>query len=188
MIWLVMGVLLWSVAHLFPAVAAPARADLAKRLGPPYQGVFSLVILASIVLMVLGWRSAEPTHVYLPPTWGRVATNVLLVLALWLFVVSAMASNVKRVLRHPQLTGLVTWSVAHLLSNGDARSLVLFGGLGVWAIVGMLAINRRDGAWQKPDALPMSGEWKIVAIALAGFALLYLAHPYFAGVPATPHF
>ena len=30
-------------------------------------------------------------------------------------------------LRHPMLTGVVVWAVAHLLVNGDAASLVLFG-------------------------------------------------------------
>ena len=37
-------------------------------------------------------------------------------------------------LRHPMLTGVVVWAVAHLLVNGDVASLVLFGWLGLWAV------------------------------------------------------
>ena len=105
--------------------------------------------------------------------------------ALLLFAASGMTTNIKRVLRHPQLTGVATWGAAHLLANGDLRSLVLFGGLGLWAIVAMLCINRRDGAWQKPELQPMLGEWKPLAAAVAGFVVLYLLHPWIAGVPAT---
>jgi uncharacterized membrane protein len=108
--------------------------------------------------------------------------------ALLLFAASGMTTNIKRVLRHPQLTGLATWAAAHLLANGELRSLVLFGGLGLWAVVAMLFINRRDGAWQKPEPQPMAGEWKPAAAAVAGFAVLYLLHPWIAGVAPTPLF
>ena len=187
MTWLVLGVLLWSAAHLLPSAGAPLRARAVERLGRAYQGVFALTILASIGLMVLGWRSTLPTAVYAPPAWGSAASNVLVFLALLLFVASGMTTNIKRVIQHPQLTGMATWAAAHLLSNGELRSLVLFGGLGLWAIAAILFINHRDGAWEKPEPQPMAGEWKPLAAAIVGFAILYLLHPYIAGVSATPH-
>ncbi len=187
MVWLVIGVLLWSSVHLLPSVGRPARTRLIERLGEqPYKGGFSLMLVFAIVLMVIGWRSSAPTLVYLPPAWSSLAGNVLVFVALVLFAVSGLASNVKRVIRHPQLTGVAVWAGAHLLANGDSRSLVLFGGLGLWALVEMVCINRRDGAWVKPDPQPMSGEWKPVGAAVVVFALLFLLHPYIAGVPATP--
>ena len=188
MTWLVLGVLLWSAAHLFPSAGAPLRARAVERLGQAYQGVFALVILASIGLMVLGWRSTLPTAVYTSPAWGSAAANVLVFIALLLFVASGMTTNIKRVIQHPQLTGVATWAAAHLLSNGEFRSLVLFGGLGLWAIAAILFINRRDGARERPEPQPLAGEWKPLAAAIVGFAVLYLLHPYIAGVSATPHF
>ena len=62
MIWLVLGVLLWSATHLLPCTSARLRTRAMERLGPGYQGVFALTILASIVLMVIGWRSAAPVR------------------------------------------------------------------------------------------------------------------------------
>ncbi len=188
MAWLVLGVLLWSAVHLLPSAGAPVRARAVERLGPAYQGVFTLAILASIGLMVFGWRSTPPTVLYTPPSWGSAAANVLVFIALLLFAASGMATNIKRAIQHPQLTGMATWAAAHLLSNGEVRSLVLFGGLGVWAIAAIPFINHRDGAWERPEPQPMAGEWKPLAAAIVGFAVLYLLHPYIAGVSATPHF
>ena len=188
MTWLVLGVLLWSGVHLLPIAGRPLRARAVAQLGPAYQGLFALVILASIGLMVLGWRSTPPTAVYGAPAWGSAVTNGLVFIGLLLFAASGMTTNVKRVLRHPQLTGFATWAAAHLLSNGDIRSLVLFGGLGLWAVVAIPLINRRDGAWVKPEPQPLAAEWKPLAAAIVVFAVLYFAHPYFAGMPATPRF
>ena len=117
---LMLGVLLWSVTHLFPTAGAPARKRLIGKVGEQtYKGVFALTILASIVMMVFGWRGITPTVVYLPSAWGYVAAELLVLVALVLFVVSGLPSNLKRAVRHPQLSGLVVWSAAHLLANGD---------------------------------------------------------------------
>lgn len=188
MAWLVLGVLMWSAFHLLPSAAAPTRARLAEQLGRAYQGLFALAILASIGLMILGWRSTFPMAVYVPPTWGSAAANLLVFCALLLFASSGMGTNIERLVRHPQLTGMATWAAAHLISNGDSRSLVLFGGLGLWAVAAIFFINRRDGAWDRPGPKPLAGEWKPVVAAAVGFGVLYLLHPYFAAVSATPHF
>jgi len=184
---LLLGVLVWSAAHLLPCSGAALRASLIGRLGEgPYKGLFALTIVLSVVLMVLGWRSIQPTHLYAFPAWSRLAANVLMVLSLVLFAASGVPTNLKRVLRHPQLMAVITWSLAHLLANGDSRSLVLFGGIGLWALSAILLINRRDGAWQKPEPLPLSAELKPVIGGIVAFVLVYLAHPWIAGVSAAP--
>jgi len=188
MVWLVLGVLLWSGLHLLPSAGASLRRRAVQTLGPAYQGLFALGILVSVGLMVLGWRSTPPTApIYVPPTWSTAATNGLVFVALFLFAASGVATNVKRIIRHPQLSGVATWSAAHLLSNGDLRSLVLFGGLGIWALTAIHFINRRDGAWVKPEVQPALAALKPLAAAVVGFGVLYLAHPYIAGVAPTPH-
>ncbi|MCP4002644.1 MAG: NnrU protein [bacterium] len=188
MIWLLLGVLLWSGAHLLPSAGASQRARLIERLGQAYQGLFALTILVSMGLMIFGWRSTVPSPVYGAPGWSRTVAPILVFGALFLFAVAGLPSNFKRLVRHPQLTAVATWSVAHLVANGDLRSLVLFGGLGAWAIVAIHFINRRDGAWQKPDPLPMAGEWKPLVGAIVVFGILHAVHVYIAGVPAPPQF
>ena len=89
---------------------------------------------------------------------------------------------IKQILRHPQLTGVLIWAAAHLMMNGDSRSLVLFGGLGSWALLEIIFINRRDGAWVKPEVPGIGQEIKILAISLVAFLALMFGHPWFAGV------
>jgi uncharacterized membrane protein len=80
-----------------------------------------------------------------------------------------MKSNVRRVIRHPMLTAAVLWSVAHIAANGTARAVVLFGGLGLWAILHMVLLNRRDGAWVRPPASPVKKD----AIAIVAGTVVY---------------
>jgi len=177
------GVLLWTLVHLSPAVAPGIRRSLTGRLGEnPYKGLFALSLLLSLALIVAGWRSTVPQHVYLPPVWGRHLAMLLMVVAVILFGAANYPTAIKRYLRHPMLTGMAVWSLAHLLANGDSRSLLLFGGLGLWALLEMPLISRREGAWQKPDAPPLAGEIRGLIISIVIFVALIALHPYFAGV------
>jgi uncharacterized membrane protein len=184
---LIAGMLLWSGVHLIPSLGRPLRSRLIDRHGEQkYQGLFALGILASLALIIFGWRSTPPDPVYSTPTWGRLAAIVLVYPALVLFVGSGMPTNLKRFLRHPQLTGVFVWSAGHLLANGDTRSIVLFGGMGVWSIIAMQTINRRDGEWIKPKSSPAIADLMMLGIAAIAYGVLLFAHPYIAGVSAMP--
>jgi uncharacterized membrane protein len=187
MVWLVLGILIWSGVHFVPMAARPLRSASVARIGEgPYKGLFALSLIGAIALMVTGWGQAAAAPVYSPPAWGRAALTPLMLAAFTLFAASAVPTNLKRVLRHPQLTGFGLWAGAHLLANGDRRSLVLFGGLGCWAVVSMLLLNRRDGAWQKPEPLPWSAELKPVIGGIVAFAVLFFAHTWLFGVSPAP--
>ena len=77
---------------------------------------------------------------------------------------------------------MLLWSVGHLLANGDSRALVLFGGLGIWAILEMWLISRRDGAWVKPPIPSLKAETLGVVTSLAIYTVLVYLHPYFTGL------
>ncbi|MEO1935375.1 MAG: NnrU family protein [Myxococcales bacterium] len=187
MLVLILGMLIWTGVHLMPSVAQPLRASVIERLGEQkYQGLFALGILTSLAFIIFGWRSTPPDPVYSVPAWGRLAAVVLVYPALVLFVASGMPSNIKRFLRHPQLAGVFVWSIGHLFANGESRSLVLFGGMGAWAIVAMLTINRRDGEWVKPEPTPVSADLKPLLIAAIAYGVLLFAHPFLSGVSAMP--
>jgi len=184
MVLLIAGVVLWSTAHLIKSVARPFRARLIESLGAqPYQGLFALTIVASIAMMVFGWRSTPPVPVWGVPGWGRAAAFGLMLPALVLFIASGVPTNIKRFIRHPQLTGVAVWSAGHLLANGESRSIVLFGGIGLWALVAMVTISRRDGAWQRPEPTPIAGDLKPLVAGVAAYAVLLFVHRWLAGVP-----
>lgn len=187
MTWLVMGLLLWVGLHFVPSLGRGLRGALIERLGEKrYRGLFTVGVILSIVLMVVGWRSAAQWSVYEPPLWGRPVGMLLILIGFLLFGFAKAKTNVKQFLRHPQLMGLVAWAVGHLLANGDNLSLVLFGGLGLWALIEMPLISGREGAWQKPDPVPVSAEIKPIVIGVVIFVVFLVAHPYLFGVSPIP--
>ena len=180
---LLAGVVLWSVMHFLPAGAAGLRGNMVGVIGEgPWKGLVALSLILSIALIVMGWRSTIPAPVYAPPGIGTVLMTPLMILAVVLLGAANAKTNIKRYIRHPMLTGIIVWAAAHLMTNGDDRTAVLFGGFGLWAIVMIIFINKRDGAWQKPESVPPAGDIKLFAIAAIIFIILVIAHPYFAGV------
>ena len=141
---LVLGVLLWSATHFVPAVAADFRKRVIDRIGEnPYKGLFTLAMVFALYLIISGWRATLPEFLYVPPAWGRHAASLLVLIAFILFSASHGQNNIRRIVRHPQLTSVVVWGIAHLLANGESRSIVLFGGLALWALVEIVLLNRR---------------------------------------------
>jgi uncharacterized membrane protein len=184
---LILGVLLWALVHLMPALQPAVKKRLVDGLGAgAYRGVFTLAILASLVLIVTGWRSTPEDYLYVLPPWSRAAALLLIVVAFILIGAANYPTRIKLYIRHPMLLGVFFWSVGHLLTNGTTRALVLFGLLGAWSLIEMPLINRREGAFVKPALPPFRGELKGVFISAAIFLVVLLLHPYFTGVTPFP--
>ena len=187
MTWLIIGVLLWSVVHLFPALLPAQRAKLLESLGEnKYKGLFSLDMVIALVLIVVGWKNAEVRAIYNPPLYGSPVVTVLMFLSFLLFAAASAPGNIKRFIRHPMLTGMALWGGAHLLANGDNRSIVLFGGLGLWAVIEIIMISRRDGEWRKARAVPFSKDFMTVVATAVIFAIVIYGHEWLFGVPPLP--
>jgi len=183
MLLLVTGVALFAVVHLLRGVAPELRQRLWDKLGEGgYKGLFSLLILSSIALIILGWRSATPQFVYAPVLSFGPVSLLLMAVAFLLFVVSGRKSRLRRLLRHPQLTGVLVWAVAHLLLNGDSRSLALFGTLALWSVLEILVINRREGAWVKEEVPGWGTELASAGVTIVVVGVLIYVHRWIAGV------
>jgi len=179
-IYLYMGILLFCSLHLYPMICANCRQSITQKIGEkPFKGIFSILAVLSIAIIVYGWRSSEPGFIYTPPEWGPAVTKILMLPMLFLFL---SFGNIKRFIRHPQLTSILLWAGAHLLSNGDSRSLVLFSSLIGWALLAMYFLNRRDGPWQKPDPSPIFTDIKAAVGTLLVYALITYCHIYISGV------
>ena len=141
--WLGSGVLLWSARPLVEA-SGPRMAVSIGRRGQTAGGVYRLS--GSVVLMILGYQQAEG-----PVWWGRQSAlvginNLLVLVGFYIIAGSIIGARISRFIRHPQLTAIKLWAVAHLLVNGDLASLILFGGLLIWAVLAVMLINRQEEA------------------------------------------
>lgn len=184
---LILGLALWSAGHLFPIYAPGARAAAVERLGlGPYKGLFALVALLAIVLMVIGYRQAAFVNLWFPPAWTIHVNNLLMLLAIFLLGARDAKSSAKHYVRHPMLSGVAVWGVAHLLVNGDRASVVLFGALLAWALVAMVGSSARDGAWQRPPKGDTRGLIRHLAITLVVFAVIVGIHGPLLGVRPIP--
>jgi len=185
---LILGLVVFLGAHLFVACRTQ-RAALIARIGKgPYLGLFALVSLVGIVLIGYGfaqYRASGWIDVWYPPRWTHYVTQFLM----WpasIFVVAAYArGDIWRTLKHPMLVGVKTWAAAHLISNGDLGSIVLFGSVLAWAVVDRITLKHRSDPGAPP--FPANGkrnDW----IAIGVGTVLYLAlglifHPLVIGIP-----
>jgi uncharacterized membrane protein len=184
---LVTGIFLWAVIHLMPAYAPKFRQGLIDKMGSkPYRGLFALAALASLAIIVIGWRSTPEVLIYVLPAGTRLVAFVLICISVIFIGAAYHPSSIKRIIRHPMLTGVLIWAVAHLLVNGTERAMVLFGGLGLWAVIEIILINRREGPYEKPPKPDFSEDLKGTFFSAGILLLLLFLHPYFAGVAAFP--
>lgn len=171
---LILGVALWWAAHLFKRAAPKAR----KSMGEAGKGAVTAALILSVLLMIWGYRIAPLGEVW----WGPNAmmkgiNNLLVLIAFYLFAASGMKTGIAQKLRHPQLIGFALWAFAHLLVNGDMPSLVLFGGLLLWACVEMMVINRAVPRWAPPaHAVPIRKEGMAALGAVIVFGVVGLIH------------
>jgi len=184
---LILGIVLWWVAHLIKRLAPEFRQSLAEKMGEASKGVFAAAIVISVILMVIGYRGADVNEVYALPAWAGYLNNLLMILALFLFGVGSKGSWLGARMRHPMLISMKVWAVAHLLVNGDVASILLFGSMLVWAIVSVIVINRNEGAWT-PDRTVSFGQrdikliviWSVMFIIIAAIHI-WLGHNPFLG-------
>ena len=174
---LILGLFLWVDAHWIKRIAPKFRTGMDARLGAgPARGMIAAAIVISIGMMVIGFRGAEITPVYTPFSWAGHLNNLLMLFAVICLGMGSSKGRMKTWFRHPMLTGVVVWAIAHLLVNGDLASIILFSGLGFWAFTSRILINRAEGVWKRPEAGPASGDIRLLVISAVVFAVIVGIH------------
>ena len=178
---LILGLALWWGAHLFKRIAPERRAAM----GDKGRGPVSLALVASIVLMVLGFRSAPFIEVWTPPTFMIHVNNLLILIGIWMMTPAGRKGRLLNSVRHPMLAGFGLWAIAHLLVNGDLASIVLFGGLLLWAVVEVVVINRAEPDWTPGEPGTLAKDAIFLVAALVVMSVIGLIHGWL-GYPPFP--
>lgn len=148
MIELLIGLLLFLGTHSLRIVAEDWRVGLISRLGEKkFKGLVSVASLIGFILIIHGYGVARltPQILWVPPVATRHVAALLMLFAMIFLIASYIPGNhIKARLRHPMVISVKVWSVAHLLANGMAADVLLFGSFLLWAVFDFRAARQRD--------------------------------------------
>ncbi len=147
-------------AHVVPSRPAVRRRLVGIAGEGAYLAAYSVVSLTLLVWVIHAAVTAPYIGLWYPQPWHFVVSVAVMPLALVLLVAGLMQPNplsvaivrgpfnadspgIAAVTRHPVLWGFALWGGAHILPNGDAPSVILFGGLTLFALVGIPILDRR---------------------------------------------
>lgn len=186
---LILGLVLFVGAHVFVTMRAQRKA-LIRTIGMgAYKAAFGVVAITGIVLISWGYgtyRVTEWVQIWNPPSWTRHVAVVLVWPAIIALTATYVPGNIKRVLKHPTLVAVKLWAVAHLISNGDLGSIILFGSLLGWAVFDRITLKSRSdpGGPQIADGGRRNDMIAVVVGTILYLALGLVFHPLAIGVPA----
>lgn len=184
--------------HSVPAIPA-TRQKLIKSLGRrAYLILYSLASLAALVWVFHAALRLDYVELWSPEPWHAWFPITLSPLAFFLLIAGLISPNpvsisfrrgdhppgaVFSITRHPVLWGFFLWAAGHVIANGDLRSLILFGVLGVFAVFGMITTerrNRRNPFFDSTSVIPFAAvlrgqtSLRIDAAMLIAFAIAAL--------------
>lgn len=143
---LIIGLVLFLGIHSVSIINAAWRDRMAARLGTlAWQGLYSLVAIAGLVLIIQGYDLArqDPLILYQSPIWLRYIALLLLVFVFPLLFAAYLPGRIRTATKHPMLAATKIWAFAHLLANGSLAGVILFGAFLAWAVVDRISLKRR---------------------------------------------
>ncbi len=184
MLPLIIGLIIFFGIHLLPSF--PARREvLVERFGKTgYRILFSLISFAGLGLIIYGKGDAEFVFLWQPPTWGQHAPFIMMLPAMVLFPAANMPGHIKRIVRHPMLVGILLWSVAHLLANGDKASVLLFGSFAIFAIFDIFSVSRRSSQSELSEGAKLKFDLIACVAGVVLYAVIIYFHSNLFGPPA----
>jgi uncharacterized membrane protein len=185
---LILGLAVFIGTHVI-TTRRDARARLIARFGEgPYKIAYSVASIVGVLLIAWGfgqYRATGYIPVWEPPAWTRHITALLVLLAVICVVAAYSPGRIKTTLKHPMLVGVKLWAFAHLISNGDLGSIILFGSILGWAVFDRISLKRRTDPGGPP--VPVGGVRQDIIAVIVGtliYLLLGWLHPYVIGVAA----
>ena len=145
---LILGLLAFLGIHSLRIFSNERRTHYIERLGEKkFKGIYSLLSLLGFLILVAGFAQAKlsPEWVWIPPSYAKHIMFLLMWVAFVLWAATYIHGNaIKDRVGHPMVLGVKVWALAHLLVNGQAHHVVLFGAFLIWAVLSFRAAKRRD--------------------------------------------
>ena len=188
MVYLVFGLVVFLGLHSVRIVADGWRARTIQRIGAqPWKGLYSVLSLLGFGLIIWGFGQAraQPVQLWSPPLAMRHVASLLTLVAFVLLAAAYVPGNgIKARLHHPMVLGVKSWALAHLLANGNAAHVLLFGAFLTWAVLDFSAARRRDRAEGTvyPPGRPTATGLTLLAGAVAWVVFALWLHGWLIGI------
>ena len=184
MLLFILGLIVFFAPHLLTAFGRGAREGLVRRMGEGgYKGAYSLLSAIGLALIIIGWPNADARVLYVTNfAMVHVAMALMLLAFVCLAAAYLPAGKIAAALKHPMLAGVKLWAFAHLLVNGDVRSILLFGAFLAYGVLDRVAVKRRNAPVRA--AGPVRNDLLAILVGASVWAaVLLFLHPHIAGVP-----
>jgi len=172
---LILGLVIFLGLHSTRIVSESGRQKAIARLGEgPWKGLYSAVSAIGLVLIVWGFARAryDAPQLWTPFPGARRITMLLMLISLILLASYLFKrSHITAAVHHPMLWSVVLWSAGHLLANGSAADLALFGAFLVWSVADLAssyARDRRDNLVYPPPELGATAGAVVVGLVIYG--------------------
>ena len=140
---LVLGLILFFSPHMLREFGL--REALAGNFPSPgaYKGAYSLTALLGLALIIWGKSIAPFVMIWEPPFGLRDYSYYLMIPVFWMLLSSYMPRSwMTCKLRNPMVLAVTLWGAAHLWTNGDLASMLLFGSFTLWGAVKYFSLWR----------------------------------------------
>jgi uncharacterized membrane protein len=168
---LIIGLAIFVGSHSIGMALSQWRANMIRRIGDgAWMGLYSLVTIVGLVLVVHGFGIARraPIVLYVPPPVFHTIAVWLMVPVPLLVLASVLPGKIQAATKHPLLLAVKVWALAHLIANGTAADVLLFGSLLIWAGLVRVSLKRRP---RGPRGTVPPGRWNDAVVVVLGLGL-----------------
>ncbi len=188
---LILGIILFLATHMIRIVAPGFRRAMVQKFGENgWKGVHGLASILALVVLIYGWRQAPVVDLWFPPR-GMAHLSVTLMLFAMICLVAGMlpAGHIATKTKHPMVLSVKIWALAHLLSNGDLASVLLFGSFLAWGVIARISLKRRQRAGEVTLRPFVSAKWDLAAVVVGVLVwglFIWKLHALLIGVAPLP--
>ena len=182
MLALSFGLLFFFLPHLLRDLQSRNQFKQQRPHFKTNNGLFSAISIFGVILIIWGKSTATFYTVWVPPFDQRYVASLLMIPAC-IIAVSLLISRsyIRWKMKNPLLVSSMLWAAAHLWTNGDLSSILLFGSFFVWSLIKLLTL-RLEKVNLAPGTFYLRRDLTVVVFGLTIYLTLFVCHGYLFGV------
>ncbi len=180
MVFLSIAVAVFCIIHLIPALPS-VKEKLRNRLGTAYGPVFGVAATLSLILIFVAWSLGQTETVYEPIKGSKHINLLLSFIGFQFLAIFFFRGKARLFVRYPFAIAIIFWATGHLIANGDLASIIVFGGLLIYAVV-FIILSLANRVFPSLEVRDRHDIFAVI-IGLVAYVAMVLLHELIIGVP-----